>query len=1569
MANGIDEQTIDETGEDHQEISVAEFFEKNKHLLGFENPQKSIITVVKEAVDNSLTWKTPFLVKENGETRHEKIGEFVDDLIEDNRENVEVKRDGELEKLRVKDNDLESLGFDTQSYDVDFKEVSSVFRHKVNSDIFEVDLEGNRTVELTDYHSVFVLRDGEIKSVETSSLTEDDHIVLPNTDWAEGSIRDINLVEELEQLPKEKTEKIGLHNVKPLIGKYRTEIEKYVDENYRVQDFRKCDRLPFNLVRELDLNRSEIEGCKLGYRLGSNNIPAVLSFDSDLAELLGIFTAEGSVTGDRDGHEKVYFSLGSHEKRLISRTEELVRRVFHLEPSTVDAHKTAKNVTINAKIAGLVFEEIFGMDSKAAEKEVPRHLFDVSPELRERFFIGYAAGDGYPTEKIIEALVERKPLSEIEKKSITVATASDMLSSGMRYLLSSIGIDSTHEVAEAEKRTVDGVETEFGSSNLLHVRTGETAYLNRLPAEEIIESVSAPKLEYNLDEGRQSRVETATTLKLQEENSITFKGDGLKIAESDLTAVPVKSIEKINYDKKWVYDISVPGHENFMAGDHPIACHNSLDSCEGDEILPEVHVLIDEVGDKKCRVEIRDNAVGLDRETIPKVFGKLLYGSKFHSLSQSRGQQGIGISASAMYAQLTAGEPVTVYSKQEGEPCHKFVVRIDTEENEPEIIEDEVIPEDSDQFPGDKDYYFEHGTTIEMNIEAQYTKGHHSVRNYLKHTAIMNPYARVVLREPSGNKIEYPRVSNELPEKPQEIKPHLHGVELGVVMRMVDNSSARTVSSFLQEEFTRVGRTSAQEVCDEADIDDGRRPNTLDKDEIEELLNAAERVKLQSPPTDCLSPIGEDLILEGMEKELNPEFSTAITRKPAVYNGKPYVVECTVGETEIILEDGDKKTIEQYVESGDQRKVMGLTENGKLRPLDVEAKMRIPRDHDIYEVETSSGRRLKVTGNNELPVVKQGEIEWKRTDEISGDDRLAEPASLCTESTELDPLNLLAQEDVQVVDREVVEEVTNLLSERYGSLKTASGKIGIKCGCFRSFRKEKCTTRPSLKNFKEMVAHTDKSFEDYRQRIGKYSLAERGMVNPKSVKIPELGTDLGYLLGMVESDGYLGDEYSVGFTNTSEELLDEFSRLMKQLFGVETKEAGEDYVKVDSKTVNRLLGELKQRITSSREQILEAWLAGFIEGDGCISTRESGEFKSLSFCTAEPKKARKVQNVLMQIGIASRISISGKGQEAELNGRTIVTQKHKHDVMVYSLNEAQELFERIELNHPEKESRRRKLVDVEKPVRSQDRLNVGEKLRKAREASGLSQTELGLAANSIRSIEKGRAAVRRENLADICEKLSESSHRQQLEKMVKSDFRSVRVESVEKLDRDDEYVYDLKTEAGNFVADNLIMHNCGLAWGGDIDEEGSFDELRYANKVPLLYKKSACVTTKAIEEVSWNRYNISQTGNRPQGELYILVHIASVWVPFTSEGKEAIANYDPIRKEMKLALQEAGRKLGRYIGRKEKKEIQEKKRRQLTSYAEEMGPAIAELAAKGDPDEIENQIQKMVQEDYNPEQL
>ncbi|MFB6159604.1 MAG: ATP-binding protein [Haloferacaceae archaeon] len=602
-------------------------------MLGFDSGARGLVTAVKEGVDNSLTWSTPFVYRSEGETIHAPIGEAVDELIESNRDRVERKRGGDLEKLRVEN--MEALSFD-DTYDLDFRRVSSVFRHRVNSDIYRLTVEGGREVELTDYHSVFVLRDGEVTSVETSDVTEDDYVVLPDAGW-EGTDRDrIDLVSELMALPPERTEDVGLYGVERLLDdeEYYAAIRDRVDAPYRMSDFRKCDRLPFNLVRDLDLDVSEYEDCTLGYRFGRNNVPAVLPVDDDLAELLGLYVAEGCVTGSDGAHEKVYLSLGSHETALIDHAERLVESVFGLDPSTVDAHDSAVNVTLPSKIVGLLFEAVFDAGTSARTKRVPRYVFDFPARQRERFVLGYAAGDGHPTASVVPVLADGGSIADVETNRVTLSTASDRLSSGLRYLLSSIDYDTTHEHVDADVHEVDGRTTEFDDSHLLYLRTDQSSVSRgRLPAAETIRSVDDPKLAYNLD-GRQDRVDADHALALADGGQLEFAGDGRAVAESDLTALPVTSVERIDYDGEWVYDVSVPGDENFMAGTAPLACHNSLDATEEAGHLPDIYVEIREVGDY-YRLVIEDNGPGITREQIPKVFGKLLYGSRFHKREQS----------------------------------------------------------------------------------------------------------------------------------------------------------------------------------------------------------------------------------------------------------------------------------------------------------------------------------------------------------------------------------------------------------------------------------------------------------------------------------------------------------------------------------------------------------------------------------------------------------------------------------------------------------------------------------------------------------------------------------------------------------------------------------------------------------------------------------------------------------------------------------------------------------------------------------------------------------------------
>jgi DNA topoisomerase-6 subunit B len=228
---------------------------------------------------------------------------------------------------------------------------------------------------------------------------------------------------------------------------------------------------------------------------------------------------------------------------------------------------------------------------------------------------------------------------------------------------------------------------------------------------------------------------------------------------------------------------------------------NSLDACEEAGILPDIYVEIQEHRDY-YRVIIEDNGPGITKAQLPKIFGKLLYGSRFHIREQNRGQQGIGISAAVLYSQLTSGKPAKVTSRTQGSrEAEYFELIVDTDENEPEISHEET-----------RAWERPHGTRIELEMEAN-MRARQQLYDYIKHTAVVNPHARIELREPEGQ-FKYERATEQLPAETEEIRPHPHGVELGTLIKMAEATDSYSVSGFLQSEFTRVGAKTADSVID-----------------------------------------------------------------------------------------------------------------------------------------------------------------------------------------------------------------------------------------------------------------------------------------------------------------------------------------------------------------------------------------------------------------------------------------------------------------------------------------------------------------------------------------------------------------------------------------------------------------------------------------------------------------------------------------------------------------------------------------------------------------------------------
>jgi DNA topoisomerase-6 subunit B len=302
------------------------------------------------------------------------------------------------------------------------------------------------------------------------------------------------------------------------------------------------------------------------------------------------------------------------------------------------------------------------------------------------------------------------------------------------------------------------------------------------------------------------------------------------------------------------------------------AVDNALDACEEARILPVITVELTELPEGRYKVRIEDNGPGIPKPELGKIFAKLLYGSKFHRLKQSRGQQGIGISAAVMYAQMTTGEPADIVSKMKGGKPNHIKLFIDTKKNEPKI-ESAAINE--------TDWWNtkESGTSIELIMTAEMKGGRHGIEAYLKQTGLANSHARILFKThklstkaaiekgaPASRteSLDLPRVVNELPKEPVEIKPHPHGVELGTLQRMLADAGKQHVATFLTTSFSRVTTQVATDVLKTAGVKPDASSQKLSRAEGEAIFKAIQAQKLMAPPTNCLSPIGEEAIIKGL---------------------------------------------------------------------------------------------------------------------------------------------------------------------------------------------------------------------------------------------------------------------------------------------------------------------------------------------------------------------------------------------------------------------------------------------------------------------------------------------------------------------------------------------------------------------------------------------------------------------------------------------------------------------------------------------------------------------------------
>jgi len=319
---------------------------------------------------------------------------------------------------------------------------------------------------------------------------------------------------------------------------------------------------------------------------------------------------------------------------------------------------------------------------------------------------------------------------------------------------------------------------------------------------------------------------------------------------------------------------------------------NSMDACEAQRVPPDVYLRITEVDDHRdtetsiYKLRIEDNGTGVPAEHIPQAFTQVFYGSKY-ILKQARGTFGLGGTMAVLYGQITTHKPVQVISSTDGE-IHEFTMMIDIQNNRANILKHNIRQNPSGW----------RGTALELQMEGDYSRIMYKLIEYLKQTAMINPYADITYVDPRGRLYKFERGTDKLPPLPQSVKPHPHGVDVETFRRLISATKTRNMKQFMMEHFQGVGSTTAEKFLDLADISKKANPKTLSPENMVKAVRATrEYTGFKRPDASCLSPIGVELLETGIKKELSlteEDYIKVVTRKPSTYLGFPFIVEAAV---------------------------------------------------------------------------------------------------------------------------------------------------------------------------------------------------------------------------------------------------------------------------------------------------------------------------------------------------------------------------------------------------------------------------------------------------------------------------------------------------------------------------------------------------------------------------------------------------------------------------------------------------------------------------------------------------
>ncbi|MCK5411360.1 MAG: hypothetical protein KAJ67_04650, partial [Gemmatimonadetes bacterium] len=417
----------------------------------------------------------------------------------------------------------EVLCFGLEGHRTRFRPIKSMIRHELEEPLYEVRTACGRSVRVTATHSVFALDGDRVRLKRGDELEVGDLLVAPR------SIR----------FPQDAPARIDVLRL------LRRSAESPVDAPFELATAPNACLTGFG-PEDLDWLEDREDLSLTPARYANQEIPRFLHVTPELMLLLGFYVAEGSCSAQGG----IRWAFETRDETFLPEIRRAVRTVFGAEPTLFRSARRVAELRLANRVAALAWLEAFGFHgATATTKRIPNLVFNVSPELRATFLRGYLMGGG-----------------TVSRGRMAFATSSRDLASGLAYLLASFGV-----TASISEREPDGVVREV---------RGAAPVTRQISWQLVVASRQDLRRIRHVWEG----LSGSRTVEEKLESERPDAGRTFRSIDGDLMGIPIRSIREVEASNGYVYDFSVEGDENFVAGLGGICCHNTDADVDGAHI-------------------------------------------------------------------------------------------------------------------------------------------------------------------------------------------------------------------------------------------------------------------------------------------------------------------------------------------------------------------------------------------------------------------------------------------------------------------------------------------------------------------------------------------------------------------------------------------------------------------------------------------------------------------------------------------------------------------------------------------------------------------------------------------------------------------------------------------------------------------------------------------------------------------------------------------------------------------------------------------------------------------------